>query len=587
MNKEFKKNKIAVLIFLGLVLILLAPNIVKAQVNNNSTSTAAQEGSNSPGVLEKAVATFTGNLITITFAFVSKIAFGVSWLISAIGGIGIAVNAWVLGFILKINSQIINSPPVILGFPISLSLANLFLVLAIVVIAIMTILRIQTYGIKQTLWKLIVIAIAINFGLVIAGVILQFFDSLSFYFLSSVDPGSGAGDPNQSGFKSFVNFASALAGAFNPQKSFWNVSGPSGVKPEDLAGTLGDSIGSSIVPITSMFFTILAVTAINIVLAALIIMLLIRYVYLSYLLILLPIAWVSWIFPMTKQNWDKWWHNFLKQASFAPLVLFFLWIAIQTSYAMSSADNPFQFEEYYKSSSNPVWAAISNFFTNLFSSVIKHQLQMAVMLGIMVGGIFAANSLGIKFAENASGAIRGAATGFGSWARTKSAGALSRAGASALQPPKTAPKPVGWKRFNPFSWAAYGATRAAQATVGRAAQVAQRTAIGQRVVTKVQSSLQSFGQRAAQSPGLAASLWGGIKYGSGLFEKKKKKRIKVVGKTASGESVKTESPEEESKAKEENKKEVSEPKATSPSEPNISKPIESPEEEEKIIHPFE
>ncbi len=481
MRADFKKTKIAAPLILGLAL-FLAPNVTFAI---------------GEGVLNA--------LFDVSFGVVAKIFFGVAWIISALAGIAIAIEAWLLGFILQINTQIISSPPVAVGFPVALSIANLALVFAIVVIAIMTILRVQTYGVKQTLWKLIVIAIAINFGLVIAGVILQFFDSLSFYFLNSVNPAGGEG--NQSGFGSFVDFSSALAGAFNPQKSFLGLQdNPANIEPGKLAASFGASIGSLITPITSLIFTIFTLIFIIITLGALIVMLIIRYVYIGYLLILLPLAWASWIFPATRSHWNKWWHNFFNQAAFAPIVLFFLWVAIQTSYAMNSSVDPYNFGSYYTSNSNPVWAAISEFFTNLFDPVVKQLLQMAVLLGVMIGGLFAAKSLGIKFADAAAGAAAGAAKGFGTWAARKGGGLAARAAARTMQ--RQAPTQyTGWRKvFNPINRATY-----ALGTPIRAA--AQRTAAGQRVAT----GLQTFGQRAQASPGLLASMWGGMGKGFGLW----------------------------------------------------------------------
>jgi hypothetical protein len=362
--------------------------------------------------------TEAGKIATITAGLVGKIVFFITYILSTIAGIGIAIEAWVLGFVLHINTQIINSPPVAVGFPVALSLANLALVFAIIVIAIMTILRVQTYGIKQTLWKLIVIAIAINFGLVIAGVILQFFDSLSFYFLNLVSPtagGSGTGTVTQ--YNPFDGFASALAGAFQPQRTL--------VNPENADASvlgeirLGSDIGGLITPITAGVFTVFALIFIQITLGALIVMLIIRYVYLGYLLILLPLAWASWIFPATKSHWDKWWHNFWNQAAFSPIVLFFLWVTIQTSYALY-AGQAFDFgTSYTDPKAGGLIAAVAEFFRDLFTPIVSQFLNMAVLLGVMIGGLFAAKSMGIKFADYAAAMATGTAAAFGRWSARK------------------------------------------------------------------------------------------------------------------------------------------------------------------------
>lgn len=386
MTAKLKKIRFIAPLVLSLIL-LLAPSITRAQWWNPFS------------------------LTDLAYSVIGKVFFFISWLMSLVAGVAIAVEAWILGFILEINTQIVNSPPVAVGFPIALSIANLALVFAIIVIAIMTILRMQTYGIKQTLWKLIVMAIAINFGLVIAGAILQFFDSLSFYFLNSVNP---AGAPGQD--TNFTNFASALAGAFNPQKFMLDA----GINEKSIIGRYqdqvsgaGEDIGKLVTPITATLFTVFALIFIIITLGALIVMLIIRYVSIAYLLILLPLAWVSWIFPATKNHWDKWWRNFLNQAAFAPIVLFFLWIGIQTSYALS-AGVAFKLQKsYVDPATNTIFDAVSRFFKELFEPVIAQLLNTSVLLGIMIGGLFAAKNMGIKFADAATGAAMGSAAWFG------------------------------------------------------------------------------------------------------------------------------------------------------------------------------
>lgn len=518
MTKKLKKSKIAAVFALVSTLLLL-PGITKAEA-----------GSLLGGII---------GIGGIAYAAIGSVAFATSWLIATVGGMAITIESWVLGFVLNINSGIINSPPVRVGFPITLSLANLALVFAIIVIAIMTILRQETYGIKQVLWKLIVIAVAINFGLVIAGVILQFFDSLGSYFLNSINPASGGYGTNLiSQFNPFSGFASALAGAFNPQRSIVSGNPDAGL----IAGyknevqSIGEGIGGLIRPITAVLFTVFSLLFIIITLGVLIAMLVIRYVYLGYLLILLPFAWVSWIFPATINHWSKWWHNFFNQAAFAPIVLFFMWVAIQSSYAMNAGAG-FDFGPEYTSDSNSAFAAISKFLGQAFTPVIAQLLQLTVLLGITIGGLFAAKSMGIKFADAATGAATGAAKAFGGWAAGKGAGAAARTAARAMQPPRTAQGPAGWRRYNPLSWAAYGATRATQATIGR---VAQKTEVGRRAT----AALQTFGERVAESPGMVASIWKGMRDGSGLFKKVKK----VRGRTAGGEVVEIELPESEGAA---------------------------------------
>lgn len=362
---------------------------------------------------------------------ISWLIYATSWFISMLAAIAIAVEAWILGFILKINTEILDSPVVIVGFPVSLSIANLFFVLAIIIIAIATILRLQTYGLKQTLWKLVVMAIGVNFGLIIAGMILQFSDSLSFYFINT------AADPT-SGENSVTQFASAIAGAFQPQqiallgasvekkpndegviKNFWNkIKGTFELLKSASAGDIGAVIGAELLePLAGLVFTIFFLIFMVIVLAVLIVQFVLRYVYLGFLLVVLPLAWASWIFPLTHDNWTKWWRNFIKWTFFAPLVLFFMWIAIQTSYALNTLNVHHISEQ--QAPTNSIWQGIENFFSGLFKETFKKFLQLTVVLSVMLFGMFAAQSMGIKLADVVTGAATGAAARFGKWTGRK------------------------------------------------------------------------------------------------------------------------------------------------------------------------
>ncbi len=353
----------------------------------------------------------------ILFTVIGKIAFGISWIISVIFGIGIAIEAWFIEIILSINMQIVNSPAVQSGFPVTLSIANLGFVLGIVVIAIMTILRSQTYGLKQTLWKLIVAALLVNFSLVIAGSILSFPDRLTVYFLDSVNP---AGTNS-----SYSNFASSLAGAFNPQRSVFGFNSVNdnavdkatldGLEGSFATGASGSAIAQMLTVVTSIVFVVLSLLFVVITLGAFIVMLVVRYVTIALLLVLMPFAWLGWIFPYLKgSTWDKWWSSFLKQAFFAPMVVFFLWLAVKTSENMSRGTlGDFSVAS---AQSGGIWDGIKEFFGAAFSGVIGNLLQMTVVLGLMLGGLFAAHKLSLVGAKGAFDAAKGLGTMVGGYA---------------------------------------------------------------------------------------------------------------------------------------------------------------------------
>ena len=125
-------------------------------------------------------------------------------------GLLLTVSAWLVKLGLQFNNNIFNSPAVQTGFSVSLAIANLGFVLGIIIIAIATIIRNQTYGIKQLLWKLVFMAILVNFGLVITAPIVGFANSMSTYFINATSPSVATG-----GYAAYVE---TIMTAFAPQK---------------------------------------------------------------------------------------------------------------------------------------------------------------------------------------------------------------------------------------------------------------------------------------------------------------------------------------------------------------------------------
>jgi hypothetical protein len=240
---------------------------------------------------------------------------------------------------LQFNEYIFTSPEVTTGFSVSLAIANLGFVLGIIIIAIATILRNQTYGIKQLLWKLVFMAILVNFGLVIMAPIVGFADSMSNYFINATSPSSATG-----GYEGYVT---TMAQAFAPQtmtpaNSVTSAScsgAASGTGTAALCNlqtnvgnaTQAGSPDSLTQEILSMVFgiTFLGLTAFTFLCLA--ILLIIRYLMLAGLLILLPLAWLTYVFPKFDNSFSKWWNVFIKWTFFPPLALFFIYLAFTTA----------------------------------------------------------------------------------------------------------------------------------------------------------------------------------------------------------------------------------------------------------------
>lgn len=88
---------------------------------------------------------------------------------AAVAATAISLTAYLIEWAIEWGQDVLNLSIVKEGWNIVLNFANLGFVLAIIVIAFATIFRVESYALKQTLWKLIVAAILVNFSLFIAG----------------------------------------------------------------------------------------------------------------------------------------------------------------------------------------------------------------------------------------------------------------------------------------------------------------------------------------------------------------------------------------------------------------------------------
>lgn len=115
-------------------------------------------------------------------------------------------------------------------------------------------------------------------------------------------------------------------------------------------------------------------------------------------------------------------------------MIFFIYLGLLVAKKMSDA-SVFPIAQY-KSDSNAVWATVSNNFTGFLNQIAQPLFQTAIMVGIMGGGIFAANSLSIAgtgFMMNAAKGIKGAVTGYvGKQAKKGARNLYQRAGGEKL-----------------------------------------------------------------------------------------------------------------------------------------------------------
>ncbi|TSC89799.1 MAG: Uncharacterized protein G01um10143_289 [Parcubacteria group bacterium Gr01-1014_3] len=299
-------------------------------------------------------------------------------MIGIVAGFLISIASSLIGVLINLGPQITSSPLVREGFRLTLSMTNLGFVIAIIVIAFATMLRLQNYGFKQMIWKLVAAALLVNFSFTFAGIIIDFFNVFGNYFIQAASP------------ENINNFAANLAQSLN-------VSSLSGIKiavPENISGDIlkfGLSYISAFVSVasTAIFMTTLVITFF-----AIAFMLLVRYIYLIFLLIVMPLAWLAWIFPNLAKHSSEWWSTFLKWNVFFPAISFFLYLSILTSDKLGAV---------LKSQASPEAFAAAKTISGLSEGVLIGFLQIIVQVGMMFAGLIVAQKLGAVGANTAMG----------------------------------------------------------------------------------------------------------------------------------------------------------------------------------------
>src|SRR3989338_5614254 len=300
----------------------------------------------------------------------------IGYLIGYVAGSFMTLAVGFIQILINLGSQIMASPLVTEGFKISLNIANLGFVLAIIVIAYTTIFRVAGYDTKALLQKLIIAALLINFSFAIAGVVIDFNNVFGNFFISAVSGGN------------ISTFGTNLANSLSVQRLTGITPGTAGVGWEILKATASYFATFASVAATAIFSVVIVI-----VFFALAFMLLIRYLIITFLLIVMPIAWLSWVFPKMGHIWSEWWGTFFKWNFFFPAVSFFLYLGILTSQKIGQL--------VASGSANSAALGTADTFMGLQANTTIGFLNILVQVGILVGGLMMAQRLGIRGADGA------------------------------------------------------------------------------------------------------------------------------------------------------------------------------------------
>ncbi|PLX25600.1 hypothetical protein C0580_02145, partial [Candidatus Parcubacteria bacterium] len=205
----------------------------------------------------------------------------------------IELEMWLLPIIAKYNN-FIREEGVILGWTTMRNLCNMFFIVILLLIALATILKMQSYGYRQLLKRFVIIAILINFSRTIVGVLIDFSQVIMLTFVRVIEKTVAADLVIALGLDQLLRKDTGLN---------W------------------EQVGMFVIAAIMMAIVVVVILAI-------IAILVMRIVSLWVLIVLSPLAFVSFTFPKTEKYFNQWTEELGKNLFAGPALAFFLWLSL-------------------------------------------------------------------------------------------------------------------------------------------------------------------------------------------------------------------------------------------------------------------
>ena len=257
----------------------------------------SEETNTKPGVIASLLARMLGTFF--------------SWIMKGEGWIIVVLTRILMGF-MSYNS-FVTAYAVTVGWTLVRDVSNLFFVLILLIIAIATILRIESYNFKRLLPKVVLMAILINFSRLICGVFIDFSQVVMMTFVAAFAKTVGAGGSNLIQLLKINEMINAASGQNGSAKL-----------ESDTSATNNISLTGLIVTCLLAIIMLLIAIMVILVMVAVIIM---RMIMLWMFVVLSPLAYILAAFPQGQRYAQQWWQEFSKYVIVGPVLAFFLWLS--------------------------------------------------------------------------------------------------------------------------------------------------------------------------------------------------------------------------------------------------------------------
>lgn len=297
------------------------------------------------------------------------------------------VIAWIGASIISANlnpyimTTVLTSDNIYKGWQIFRDIANLLYILILLLVALGTIFRSDTYNAKKMLPRLIIVAFLMNFSMMLTELVIDFGNIMMYGILRMMCP------PNST--TCFQDFYSQMMQSIDylykefTFLSFINV-------------TRQGVVGMAIATIYTFVY--------GLTLIALGIFLLIRIAVLAVLVVISPLAFFGMVSPGLKRVSNEWWDKLLSYSLFGPVFALLLYVAglmAMTTFTVNPG----------VTTTNPNLGAMTGLFATIISNIIPLVFLLAIVpitksMGMMGAGMIMNNTVGL------SAAVGGLAGGY-------------------------------------------------------------------------------------------------------------------------------------------------------------------------------
>ncbi len=352
---------------------------------------------------------------------IGYVLFAVSYIVGFICSTAFTLASVLVTFGLYLNTTILDSEVVQLGWRFCRDLANLGFTIGIVVIAYATMLGYESYGMKNLIKNFILAAVLVNFSFSIAGFLIDISNMLTNFFVNAALGGGGVAGS----WEGMKQFTETLASAFNPQKLLVTSDGL-----QAYESLKGDGILEGIL---SVFFVALftAFAALGMLMVGLTTIW--RFAQLSGLIIVMPLAILCYSFPNTRSYYGKWYGKFTCQLTYLPaatfsmyIVIMFVQIKAQVGFGSPQAIDINTLLNSFEQAKGLPGGLTATRTLSLMAAPFQTITNMVLVLTMLFLGITESRNIGcaggdiaLKWAQGLKGWAIGAATGAPGWAGRK------------------------------------------------------------------------------------------------------------------------------------------------------------------------